>query len=233
MKKIGVIVNCDGEGGWTKVAYINMTQSGATCPTGLIQTSFANINHAVCGKKTSAGCSSTYFSSAGLTYNKVCGQIRGYQYRSPDSLRGLQNGIENAYVDGVSITHGKYPRQHIWTYIGGLREDLTDDRACPCNTGYTGGKDPTSTFIGSHYYCESGIEPPIIWSQVLYLNDPLWDGQQCNNKDASCCPTNSKMPWFLRSLDTDFSDDLELRICDDQGYPDEAIFLDIVELYIK
>ena len=41
------------------------------------------------------------------------------------------------------------------------------------------------------------------------------------------------MPWFLRSLDTDFSDDLELRICDDQGYPDEAIFLDIVELYIK
>ena len=48
MKKIGVIVNCDGEGGWTKVAYINMTQSGATCPTGLIQTSFANINHAVC-----------------------------------------------------------------------------------------------------------------------------------------------------------------------------------------
>lgn len=61
----------------------------------------------------------------------------------------------------------------------------------------------------------------------------IWDGQQCNSKDASCCPTNSKMPWFLRSLDTDFSDDLELRICDDQGYPDEAIFLDIVELYIK
>ena len=29
--------NCGGEGGWTRVAYVNMSQSGATCPEGLTQ----------------------------------------------------------------------------------------------------------------------------------------------------------------------------------------------------
>ena len=29
--------NFGGEGGWTRVAYVNMTQAGATCPHGLTQ----------------------------------------------------------------------------------------------------------------------------------------------------------------------------------------------------
>ena len=29
--------NCGGEGGWTRVAYVNMSQSGGTCPQGLTQ----------------------------------------------------------------------------------------------------------------------------------------------------------------------------------------------------
>ena len=32
--------NCGGEGGWTRVAYVNMTQPGANCPHGLNQTSY-------------------------------------------------------------------------------------------------------------------------------------------------------------------------------------------------
>ena len=31
--------HCGGEGGWTRVAYVNMTQAGATCPQGLEQMS--------------------------------------------------------------------------------------------------------------------------------------------------------------------------------------------------
>ena len=30
-------INCGGEGGWTRVAYVNMTQAGVTCPQGLTQ----------------------------------------------------------------------------------------------------------------------------------------------------------------------------------------------------
>lgn len=28
-------LNCDGEGGWTRIGYLNMTAPGATCPSGL------------------------------------------------------------------------------------------------------------------------------------------------------------------------------------------------------
>ena len=37
---------CDGKGG---VAYLNMTESGATCPPGLSQYQYNNIDHDLCG----------------------------------------------------------------------------------------------------------------------------------------------------------------------------------------
>ena len=35
--------------------------------------------------------------------------------------------------------------------------------------------------VGDDYYCESGIPSTLSdrWQQVLYANDALWDGQQC------------------------------------------------------
>ena len=35
--------HCGGEGGWTRVAYIDMTQSGATCPQGLTQQNISGL----------------------------------------------------------------------------------------------------------------------------------------------------------------------------------------------
>ena len=62
-------INCDEEGGWTRVAYLNMTEPGTTCPSGLTQTGYTNINHDVCGRPnpSSAGCNST-FSIYSLNY---------------------------------------------------------------------------------------------------------------------------------------------------------------------
>ena len=42
-------INCDGEGGWTRVVYLDMTEPGTTCPSGLTQRGYSNINHDVCG----------------------------------------------------------------------------------------------------------------------------------------------------------------------------------------
>ena len=39
---------CDGEGGWTRIGYLNMTQPGATCPTALVLQNY--INTEVCGR---------------------------------------------------------------------------------------------------------------------------------------------------------------------------------------
>ena len=68
--------NCGGEGGWTRVAYINMIQTEATCPVGLNQRSFNSKSY--CGN-TGPGCNGTMFPTL-VEYSRVCGRVRGYQY---------------------------------------------------------------------------------------------------------------------------------------------------------
>ena len=227
--------HCDGKGGWTRVAYLNMTESGATCPLGLTLRQYNNIDHGVCGRQSfsSPGCSSTTFSTLGLNYYKVCGQVRGYQYQSPDAFEPLSAGIDSYYVDGISITYGQCPRKHIWTYACGVNEGSVNKYACPCNTNYSGGRNVSSSFVGNHYYCESGIDSGKPWKNVLYPNDPLWDGENCDNREASCC-INSKMPWFYRVLDDIIDNDIELRVCANGVVSiDEDVPIDIIELYVR
>ena len=223
-------INCDEEGGWTRVAYLNMTEPGTTCPSGLTQTGYININHDVCGRPnpSSGGCDSTLFSTYGLNYTKLCGQVRGYQYRSPDAFNTETSDIDSYYVDGVSITYGSIPRQHIWTYVGGQTEINLGTTNCPCNSGSSAS--PPS-FVGNDYYCESGLNVGP-FSYILYADDPLWDGQNCNGLESTCC-TNPNMPWFLKTLNETTTDNIELRVCNNQGLPDEDTPLDIIEIYVK
>ena len=228
-------INCDEEGGWTRVAYLNMTEPGTTCPSGLNQTGYINISHDVCGR-FGAGCNSTIFSTYSLNYTKVCGEVRGYQYASPDAF-GMgaagppsgTNDIESHYVDGVAITYGSNPRQHIWTYAGGVSETRLDKSGCPCNNGNSASTPPS--FVGNDYYCESGLNANP-WSPILYVDDPLWDGQNCNGYESPCC-TNLNMPWFLKTLNEITTDDIEVRICGDEELSNEDILLDIIEIYVK
>ena len=67
--------SCGGEGGWTRVAYVNMSLSGATCPQGLTQRTLSGLT--LCGANTTlVGCRSTVFSTLGLSYSQVCGQLQ-------------------------------------------------------------------------------------------------------------------------------------------------------------
>ena len=86
-----------------------------------------------------------------MSYNRVCGRVRGYQKGSPDGFRG---GNIDGYVDGLSITHGN-PCQHIWTYAIGHSDQGGVFNKCPCAA--VSGISPPS-FVGSNYYCESGAQ---------------------------------------------------------------------------
>ena len=101
--------HCNIRGGWMRVAYLNMTEPGASCPTSLRQ---INTPAKLCGRRTAPGCSSVTYPVDGIRYSKVCGQARGYQYYTPDAFQSSTNDINSHYVDGVSITFGN-PRQHI------------------------------------------------------------------------------------------------------------------------
>ena len=228
--------NCDGKGGWMRVGYLNMSESGASCPSGLTLRTFDNIDHGLCGRPMS---SSIVYSSHGLKYSKVCGRLRGYQFGLPDAFPPLygNNAIPNidhcnTYVDGVTITYGINPRKHIWTCACGVRETVLEypQYICPCNNDSNGTYVPE--WIGNDYYCESGLPSSEVRQFVLLSNDPLWDGQECNGNEGPCC-TNPKMPWFIRTLNETTTENIELRMCGSENPSnDEDTPLDIIELYI-
>ena len=64
--------NCDGKGGWMRVGYLNMSESGAICPHGLTLHQYNNIDHDLCSQ-LSGHSASVFFSTYGVMYNKVCG----------------------------------------------------------------------------------------------------------------------------------------------------------------
>ena len=228
--------NCDGNVGWMRVGYINMTVPNATCPPGLTIKQYNNIGYSICGRPVSSSGSqaSVLFSTYGVRYSRVCGQVRGYQFGSPDgfpphltSFISTYPNIDGIFVDGISLTFGSSPHKHIWTYVGGIDANETKRWCCPCNTDCTGTEIPS--FVGSDYYCESGTSGG--WSHILYPDDPLWDGQQCGGLEGPCC-TNPKMPWFIKTLDETTTEDIELRMMGSEGTDNEDTPIDILELYI-
>ena len=148
--------HCGGEGGWTRVAYVNMTQAGATCPQGLEQMSFNGSPY--CGRFSSGvGCSSALLDTT-ISYQQVCGRVAGYQDNNAQAFTGYTDiSINGIYLDGVSITHGN-PRKH-WSYVVGSTENklIFQNIRCPCNSGSTV---QVPTYVGNDYYCESGNSLP-------------------------------------------------------------------------
>ena len=219
--------NCGGQRGWTRVAYVNMSQSGSTCPQGLTERTFSGLT--LCGRNTT-GCQGTWVSTLGLNYSRVCGQLLGYQWGMPDGFgRSIQTGISSSYVDGASITYGTSSRKHIWTYANGVGL-VKFISACPCNTGLTNPVQVPS-FVGSDYYCETGNNGDVAFSQ-FFPNDILWDGQQCVGSEASCCTPHSNLPWFTKTLNETTTEDIEVRVCQDQGIDDEDTLLQVIELFV-
>ena len=150
-----------GDGLWVRVAHLNMSDPSQQCPSAWREYNTSGIR--ACGRPvTSNGsCPSTTYST-NRQYNKVCGRVIGYQVASPDAFNTehqSDRSINGFYVDGVSITHGS-PRNHIWSYVAGVHENLTNaEFVCPCSS--QDARQPPS-FVGDNYYCESG-NPTDTW----------------------------------------------------------------------
>ena len=226
----GYMYSCSESTGWRRVAYLNMSDPSQQCPSVWQE---ITTPHRVCGRRsTSASCEGLTYSTGSEQYDQVCGRIIGYQLSTPDAFRGSSLSIDTSYLDGVSVTYGS-PRQHIWSFAGGLDEDISvqPSYSCPCVTGSTNGNDIPS-FVGQNYFCETGIAQWDFRTFVLWSNgDPLWDGQGCG-PTSSCCTFNSP-PWFNVTLSSPTTDDIEVRICGDQGIGDEDTPTQLIELYVK
>ena len=226
-----------GSRGWTRVAYLDMSDPSQQCPTDFRLYDESGVR--ACGRQTSSvgGCNSVTFSTYGISYSQVCGRVLGYQYGSPDAIsdydkEGIDpsshNNINAEYVDGVSITRGS-PRQHIWTLMAGSRDGVSSEVDCPCNTDSM--ISDIQSFIGNDYFCESANTQPT-WSFIFYPSDPLWDGEGCGGIEGACCNVPN-IPWFHKHLNSSTTDDIELRVCTDQSTGDEDVPVGMYEIYVK
>jgi len=221
---------CASTGGWMRVADFSMTNPLQNCPQG-----FRTITspRRLCGRQIGPGCVSTTFPVHGISYQKVCGRVTGYQDSTPDAFgpyyynRGIT--IDGTYIDGVSITHGRYPRKHVWSFAAASDEIQSGRNVCPCtrtHAVFTGAVPP---FVGQDYFCDTGSRYSV--SRRIYSSDPLWDGSGCGST-SSCCRFNSP-PWFCKQLPQPTTDDIELRLCSDQSTGNEDALIELIELYVQ
>ena len=215
-------LSCGGvTGGWMRVAELNMTDTSQQCPVELVERNETGIRS--CELNT-IGCSSTMYSTQNIAYTGVCGKIKGYQIGTTNAFRQFIlfpsfTTIDSVYVDGVSLTHDN-PRQHIWTFAIALDRDdgnQTPQNLCPCQNPMN-----LPPFVGEDYFCDAG-NVEFMTGETGLQTDPLWDGTDC-----LCC---ANPPWFYKQLPQPTIDDIEMRVCRDEG--NENIAIEVVNIYIQ
>ena len=206
-------------GGWMRVGFLDMTNSSHQCPSGLMERNDSPNIRTCVRNEAPAGCTSLELFTANIQYSRVCGRITAYQVGSTDDFSN--NNINSAYVDGVSLTHGN-PRQHIWTFAAAGRGDRICD---PC-------RDETRPdSVGNDFFCDTGNPDTGSRTHNFYSANPLWDGVGCA-ADNECCTTDNP-PYFLKTLPQPTTDDIEMRVCRNEGRDNEDIAIETVEIYVQ
>ena len=230
---------CGSDGGWSRIGYLNMSSSHHQCPDKWDEYTKDTGGIRTCRKKLAGvGCDSVVIPSLDLPYSEVCGRVVGYQYASTDSyqLSAVKKDIDKPYIDGVSITHGS-PRQHIWTLMSGTTQNGiwgTNKQICPCHR--LAASRQIVSFIGNDWYCESGNPQYQKLEYKPYMDDVLWDGQNCEPDELECCKNKLpgiSQPWFHKALSTETTDHLEIRICGNEARVNEDILVTMYEFYTK
>ena len=214
---------------WRRVAYIDTTCGPGQCPSGLVEHVNPPTNQTACGRSTDVGCSSVTY-PAGGNYTNICGQVRGYQFYSPNAFEGLKgSSINDPYVDGISITRGS-PRQHVWTYASYWYEGHTTNKyLCPCGRTNTRDNSNVPDFVCREFYCETSFTANRATNRIAWEN-PLWDGDGSTcGTGGQCCAT---FGWFHKTVTPSTSDHIEVRWCADQGRGNEDVLTELVEIWV-
>ena len=216
-----------------RVANIDMTNTSQNCPSGL---SLISTPKRVCDIPISYGsCVSNDFDIHGVQYSHICGRVIGYQYQGPPAFHSYDRGINGEYVTGVSLTHGQNSREHIWTFTGARDESNENGYnafKCPCINTNINPPPTIPSFVGNDYSCDTALSTSSS-QYILYGDDPLWDGEGCGPTNTCCYDPKREVnpPWFVKTLSSPTSDDIEMRLC--EPYGDGGTPIEIVELYVQ
>ena len=212
-----------GSSGWAQLVSLDLSDLNTTCPG-----DWQLITYPIraCSRVTGDGCDSVVFTAQGHNYTRVCGRVTAHQ-RGPAYgfwLSQDHGSINFEYLNGVSITHGSTPRQHVWSFAASL-----GDTRCPCSENDREVAHPD--FVGNHYFCETDSEgtPPV---GEFNLDNPLWDGAGCNSIDDACCSFNHP-PWFSVDLNNATTDNIEVRLCGLYSPSNYSTPITQLELYVQ
>ena len=221
MKQQYCMFSCNGiSDSWTRIAYLNIDENPISCPSELEVRSADTANPPLCRRDSNiAGCSSVIYPSNGTSYSQVCGTVRLHQQETPDGFQSHNiniprnnQSVNQNYVDGVSLTHGTSPnRAHIWTYTAVIKFGDDIDRCTICDRD-------KPFYIGTNFTCTA--EHCIAWP--CDLTNAIWtNGLPCFGNET-----------FYRQLSESTTDNIEMRVCRDQGRHDEDILISYVELFV-
>ena len=222
-----------GSGDWTRAVFLNMSDTSQSCPSAwnLVTTPVRS-----CGRRASSRgvCDSVSYPIS-RSYSSVCGRIIAYQvghaFGFYSAFSNSLSGIDDAYLDGVSLTHGPQgSRVHIWSFVGAYHDESRHIAICPCTNTQITWSLQIPSFINNNYFCDTGNPGPNGNSAAFY-NDPLWDGQGCGNT-SSCCTFNTP-PFFSRTLNESTSDALEIRNCYADSSDHEDKLISLIDIYVK
>ena len=101
---------------------------------------------------------------------------------------------------------------------------------CRCTNTAINWQYQVPSIIGNDYFCDTGNSGPGFQYRFVYSDDPLWDGEGCGPTNA-CCQLNNP-PWFCKTLPQATTDDIELRICNDDSIPNEDTLVTFIEIFI-
>ena len=235
---------CGGPG-WRQIEFLDFRDSDTPCPIELSQNIYPARLYACTVKIINPLTCDTISFPVESTYNRVCGRIQAYQFGTPDAFRShhtSNRGINEAYLSGISITHGGtlgtppasggIDATHIWSFAAGITQDTSNPSLmparCPCDDGSA-----SPEFVDEDYFCESLIDvaDPSGAANAFIFRECLWDGEGC--AASSTCCSRIDHPYFIKELDTPTSDDINLRVCNANIAAAEDYAIELIELYVQ
>ena len=210
---------CDCGGlGWEKIAFYDFSQQ--ECPPNFTRL-YGHYNNVSC--KTTNYHSTClgwdYYSSSlplpvqGRSFNSVCGRVRGHGYGLAFiNAIACNYSLEQAYVVGVSLTHGPAGRRtHIWTFAAAVADGDPNTRwICDCSNTNNNWTHATPCDVGDDYFCDSNGQYTEGGRYEEDEDDDLWDGEGCGSR-SSCCEWKDP-PYFCKHLHNTTSEDMEIRL---------------------
>ena len=208
-------------GGWMRVISLDMRQPSSKCPSSLCL-----------DKTTPRTCRRCYDNYAnpketydvGVTYSHVCGRVIAYQVGKPS---GYKSSFQK-HFHGVSFFFNS-PKISIWSFVAASQVTYeSTKKVCPCINPNDGRLLPPSSYVGSHYFCDTATS--IAQPGIFYSKNPLWDGHGCMGNNT-CCLFN-RPPWFCRKLPQPTTKSIVMKIglLKDPAVLDIAI--EVVDIYV-